>query len=57
MDRMPRPIDSYIAFARHLRSQFDDHAWLAEDTDASTPIGADSVGLARTFHEGALTTS
>ena len=37
-NRMPQPIDSYIAFARNLPSQFDDHAWLAEDADG-TPIG------------------
>jgi len=28
-DRMPQPIDSYIALARNLPSQFRDHAWLA----------------------------
>jgi mycothiol synthase len=37
-NRMPAPIDSYIAFARNLPSQFDDHAWLAEDHDG-TPVG------------------
>jgi mycothiol synthase len=34
-NRMPQPIDSYMAFARNLPSQFDDHAWLAETTDGS----------------------
>ena len=34
----PQPLESYIAFARHLPSQFDDHTWLAE-TSAGTPIG------------------
>jgi len=38
-DRMPQPIDSYIALARNLPSQFNDHAWLAETTDG-TPVGA-----------------
>jgi mycothiol synthase len=37
--RMPQPVESYIAFARHLPSQFDDHAWLAETTDG-TPVAA-----------------
>ncbi|MBO0728130.1 MAG: GNAT family N-acetyltransferase [Acidimicrobiaceae bacterium] len=27
---MPQPVDSYIAFAHKLPSQFDDHAWLVE---------------------------
>jgi GNAT superfamily N-acetyltransferase len=30
---MPEPIEAYIAFARTLPSQFDDHAWLAETAD------------------------
>jgi mycothiol synthase len=38
-DRMPQPVESYIAFARNLPSQFDDHAWLAETTDG-TPVAA-----------------
>lgn len=37
--RMPQALDSYVAFARNLPEQFDDHAWLAE-TSAGTPIGA-----------------
>lgn len=32
-DRMPQPLDSYIALARNLPSQFDDHAWLAETAE------------------------
>jgi len=28
--RMPQRIDAYIAYARNLPSQFNDHAWLAE---------------------------
>jgi mycothiol synthase len=32
-DRMPQPVESYIALARNLPSQFDDHAWLAESAD------------------------
>jgi GNAT superfamily N-acetyltransferase len=37
--RMPQALDAYVAFARNLPSQFDDHAWLAEDEDAGgTPI-------------------
>jgi mycothiol synthase len=35
--RMPQPLDSYIAFARQLPSQFNDHAWLAEAPDG-TPL-------------------
>jgi mycothiol synthase len=34
----PQPLESYIAFARHLPSQFDDHTWLAE-TSEGTPVG------------------
>jgi mycothiol synthase len=34
-NRMPQPIDSYVAFARNLPSQFNDHAWLAETADGS----------------------
>jgi mycothiol synthase len=37
--RMPEPVQSYIAFARKLPVQFDDHAWLAEASDG-TPVGA-----------------
>ena len=33
--RMPQPVESYIAFARNLPSQFDDHAWLAETADGA----------------------
>jgi mycothiol synthase len=33
--RMPQPIESYIAFARGLPSQFNDHSWLAEAPDGS----------------------
>jgi mycothiol synthase len=38
-DRMPPAIESYIAFARNLPSQFEDHAWLADTAD-STPLAA-----------------
>ena len=38
-NRMPHPIESYIAFARALPSDFDDHAWLAEAADG-TPAAA-----------------
>ena len=38
-DRMPQAIESYIAFARNLPSQFDDHALLAE-TANSAPVAA-----------------
>src|SRR5580658_11342061 len=34
-NRMPRPIDSYMAFARNLPSQFADHAWLAETAEGA----------------------
>jgi mycothiol synthase len=34
----PQPLGSYIAFARHLPAQFDDHTWLAE-TSEGTPVG------------------
>jgi mycothiol synthase len=33
-----QPLESYIAFARHLPSQFDDHTWLAQTRDR-TPVG------------------
>ena len=36
---MPQPVESYIAFARKLPSQFDDHAWLAETSDG-TPVAS-----------------
>jgi GNAT superfamily N-acetyltransferase len=32
------PLPSYVAFARSLPPQFDDHTWLAEESDG-TPIG------------------
>jgi GNAT superfamily N-acetyltransferase len=38
-DRMPQPVEAYIALARNLPSQFDDHAWLAETADG-TPVAA-----------------
>jgi mycothiol synthase len=34
---MPQPVEAYIAFARNLPSQFNDHAWLAETPDG-TPV-------------------
>jgi mycothiol synthase len=34
-DVVPQPLDSYIAFARNLPSQFDDHTWLAELPDGT----------------------
>jgi mycothiol synthase len=37
--RMPEPVESYIAFAQNLPSQFDDHAWLAETTDGPVAAG------------------
>ena len=36
--RMPQPLDSYMAYARNLPTQFDDHAWLAESPTGS-PLG------------------
>ena len=36
-NRLPRPVDAYVAHARNLPSQFDDHAWLAETADG-TPV-------------------
>jgi GNAT superfamily N-acetyltransferase len=36
---MPQPVESYIAFARKLPSQFDDHAWLVETSDG-TPVAS-----------------
>ncbi len=38
-NRMPQPVESYIAFARKLPSQFDDHAWLVETSDV-TPVAS-----------------
>jgi GNAT superfamily N-acetyltransferase len=38
VDAHPQPLESYVAFARNLPSQFDDHTWLAE-TDNGTPVG------------------
>jgi len=38
-NRTPQPIGSYIAFARNLPSQFDDHAWLVETSD-DTPVAS-----------------
>jgi mycothiol synthase len=34
----PQPLESYMAFARHLPGQFHDHTWLAETGDG-TPVG------------------
>jgi mycothiol synthase len=33
--RLPQPLASYLAFARSLPSQFDDHTWLAADEDGT----------------------
>jgi mycothiol synthase len=38
-DRVPQPFESYIAFARSLPAQFDDHAWLVETNDGA-PIAS-----------------
>lgn len=38
-NRMPQLLASYVALARSLPSQFDDHAWLAR-TDDGTPVAA-----------------
>jgi len=38
-NRMPRPLASYIAFARDLPARFDDHAWFVE-TLAGDPVAA-----------------
>jgi mycothiol synthase len=35
--RMPQPIDEFMSYARNLPSQFDAHAWLAEES--GTPVG------------------
>jgi GNAT superfamily N-acetyltransferase len=34
--RAPQPLEKYLAFARSLPSQFDDHTWLAEAEDGTT---------------------
>ena len=33
-----QPLEAYVSFARSLPSQFDDHTWIAEETDG-TPSG------------------
>jgi GNAT superfamily N-acetyltransferase len=38
-NRMPQSLESYVAFARNLPSQFSDHAWLVQTSDG-TPIAA-----------------
>ena len=38
-NRMPQSLDSYVAFARNLPSQFNDHAWIVQTADG-TPIAA-----------------
>ena len=38
-NRMPQSLESYVAFARKLPSQFIDHAWLVQTSDG-TPIAA-----------------
>jgi GNAT superfamily N-acetyltransferase len=38
-NRMPQPLESYMAYARNLPSQFDDHAWLVESPDG-VPVAA-----------------
>ena len=38
-DRMPQQLDAYLAFARNLPSQFDDHAWVGVSSDG-TPVAA-----------------
>lgn len=38
-DLVPQPLASYMAFARSLPSQFDDHTWLVETTDG-TPVAS-----------------
>ncbi len=50
-NRMPQLVESYVALARNLPSQFDDHAWLVE-TSHGTPIAcgfcwSNSAGDAR----------
>jgi len=36
--RAPQPLEQYLAFARSLPAQFDDHTWLAE-TEAGATVG------------------
>jgi GNAT superfamily N-acetyltransferase len=36
--RMPQSVDAYVAYARNLPTQFDDHAWLVEID--GTPVAA-----------------
>lgn len=36
-DRVPQPLDSYLAFARSLPAQFHDHTWVVNDA-AGTPV-------------------
>lgn len=36
-DRVPQPLDSYMAFARSLPAQFHDHTWVVETADG-TPV-------------------
>jgi GNAT superfamily N-acetyltransferase len=38
-DRVPRTVESYIAFARNLPSMFDDHTWLVAISDG-TPVAS-----------------
>jgi GNAT superfamily N-acetyltransferase len=38
-DRVPQPLDSYIAFARNLPTQFHDHTWVVE-ADDGTPVAS-----------------
>ena len=39
-DQEVQPLESYVAFARNLASQFDDHTWLAEDGDGPVATAA-----------------
>jgi GNAT superfamily N-acetyltransferase len=34
-NRMPQSLESYVAFARNLPSQFSDHTWLVETSDGA----------------------
>jgi GNAT superfamily N-acetyltransferase len=47
-DSAPQPLDSYIAFARNLPSQFADHTWLVEEGEgapvASAACWSDAAG-------------
>lgn len=38
-DRVPQPLEPYMAFARNLPSMFEDHAWVAEAADG-TPVAS-----------------